>query len=681
MEEMQSLVSPPRSTSLSPRKPLPKPNFSNHKPSSGEQEDVAAVAESENQTMQRDSRKTTRRCTRFAIDTIWLPEIISFLLAVIAFLSIVILLAVRKDKPLPKWPSLISINSLVAVFSAVLRVALLFPIAECVSELKWIWFANPQPLSDFDRFDSASRGPWGALKLLLKRPGNVLTSLGASVTILMLAVSPFVQQILQFSSCPIPLEGSSAIVARTNNYTVGAFQRAFGDASVDRKMTVALYRGLLDPPSNASALMSAYCQSGNCTFSDWNKTAYTSLAICSSIEDISKLISGHGNVRNYSLETWNYTLPSGIVLPGIRTLTTAAVIPKSEDQKTPLLTLEALMVTDNCSGSEPLSEDGCSIRPWAFRASLSPCLHTYGDVRVSNSIFEEHILSTTMLPFVSEIGYYSLAGDYPSRPDVDCSPSKSLQGNKTRPTSLLASGLRYVNHSSEALNSSETLWYDSACTYDFGYGPTEGLQNSFTEVFFGTTYQPKSVTIPRGLSSQPIGDAWMLSLYADRQANITSATAYMEGLAISMTAAIREGGDSSNSVPARGTVLSTQTCVRVEWVWLALPAVLLFLTLVFLVTTMVKSRRYTRTRATEDGRKPWKSSSLPLLWCGMRDEIRARYERFDKVEKMKESGDGIKVILMKERWSEYEEPREDDHKHGRWALRENQPLTNKYNIF
>ena len=54
----------------------------------------------------------------------------------------------------------------------------------------------------------------------------------------------------------------------------------------------------------------------------------------------------------------------------------------------------------------------------------------------------------------------------------------------------------------------------------------------------------------------------------------------------------------------------------------------------------------------------------------MRDEIRARYERFDKVEKMKESGDGVKVSLRKERWSEYEEPGEDKYNQGRWALRE-----------
>ena len=207
-----------------------------------------------------------------------------------------------------------------------------------------------------------------------------------------------------------------------------------------------------------------------------------------------------------------------------------------------------------------------------------------------------------MLPFIPENGYYSLAGDYPSLPDINCSPSKRIQILKTQSTSLLASGLRYVDNSSKALNSSDTLWYDSACTYAFGFGPSEEIRDSASKVYFGDTYTPKSLIITLGPSGRAIGDAWMLRLFADGRANITTAAAYMKGLAISMTAAVREGGDPSNSAPARGTVFSNQTCVRVEWAWLALPAVLLFLTLVFLITTMYKSRRYTRRGAAEDGR-------------------------------------------------------------------------------
>lgn len=40
------------------------------------------------------------------------------------------------------------------------------PAAEGISQLKWYWFNEPQPLIDLDRFDTASRGPWGSLLLL-----------------------------------------------------------------------------------------------------------------------------------------------------------------------------------------------------------------------------------------------------------------------------------------------------------------------------------------------------------------------------------------------------------------------------------------------------------------------------------------------------------------------------------
>lgn len=36
-----------------------------------------------------------------------------------------------------------------------------------ISELKWSWFRNPRSLMDLDKMDSASRGPWGALCLLM----------------------------------------------------------------------------------------------------------------------------------------------------------------------------------------------------------------------------------------------------------------------------------------------------------------------------------------------------------------------------------------------------------------------------------------------------------------------------------------------------------------------------------
>ena len=566
------------------------------------QGDVEPSSEYDDLILQSIMPKKFRYCTKSTVNLIWLPEIASFLFALLALVAIIILLAARKDKPLPKWPSLLNINSLVAIFSSISKAALLLSISECIGELKWIWFANPQRVSDFDRFDSASRGPWGALLLLLKRPGNICASLGALITILTLAIDPFAQQVLHFNNCLRPIGGSLATIARTNNYTVGAFRIDPGTPLLDTKMTATLYQGLLSPPPNMSALVSTYCQTGNCTFPNARGTAYTSLAMCSSVEDISDTVSEEDPVRRTrSYRTWNLTLPSGLYLLGSGALATAGVNPPNEDPDYPILRLEALMVNTNCSES---SSRDCSVEPWAFRASLSPCLHTYTNVSYNNSIFKESISSTTMLPYIPDLSFYALAGDYPSLPGIDCSPSQSRQGTKTQPTSRLARGQRYVNYINQT-KEPDTLWYDPSCTYAFGYGPIAALRNSLQNTFFGSLIAPNNLTIPRELSGEKLGDAWLLSLYADGQANLSSVIMYMEGLATSITATIREGGDISNSAPALGTVLGSQTCVGVKWAWLGLPVALVILTLVFLVATVIQSRMCTRVGAAGAGRKPW----------------------------------------------------------------------------
>ncbi|KAF2792355.1 hypothetical protein K505DRAFT_210984, partial [Melanomma pulvis-pyrius CBS 109.77] len=75
------------------------------------------------------------------------------------------------------------------------QLALLVPVASCIGQLKWLWFkAKPRKTTDLERFDMASRGPEGSLKLLFQLPRLRLVSLGAIVTILMLSFQTFIQQ-------------------------------------------------------------------------------------------------------------------------------------------------------------------------------------------------------------------------------------------------------------------------------------------------------------------------------------------------------------------------------------------------------------------------------------------------------------------------------------------------------
>ena len=99
----------------------------------------------------------------------WGGEILALIIAMVAFAAIVGILAAFNHRALPQWPYQINLNTLISVFSQISSTALAGPLAECISQLKWLWFTRrSQPLGDFQSFDSASRGPWPNFLLIWK---------------------------------------------------------------------------------------------------------------------------------------------------------------------------------------------------------------------------------------------------------------------------------------------------------------------------------------------------------------------------------------------------------------------------------------------------------------------------------------------------------------------------------
>lgn len=78
--------------------------------------------------------------------------------------------------------------------------ALMKPVTECLSQLKWLWFTRKRPLAEFAVFDNASRGGLDSLKLLIMCRGLHLASLGAALIFVALAFGPFTQQVLTYPS-------------------------------------------------------------------------------------------------------------------------------------------------------------------------------------------------------------------------------------------------------------------------------------------------------------------------------------------------------------------------------------------------------------------------------------------------------------------------------------------------
>jgi hypothetical protein len=174
-------------------------------------------------------RKYQERFSHFG----WWWEVYATLLAVASTAAIIAVLISVNAKPLEWWPLPIQPNSLVAVFSTIAKSALLIPVAECLSQLKWHYFEKPRALSQMQVFDDASRGPWGALKLLwTTKLAAPLASVGAFVMLLMLAFEPFTQQVIHFYSTDSLLRNETGTIFYTHSLSDARF--AYG-ASDGRK--------------------------------------------------------------------------------------------------------------------------------------------------------------------------------------------------------------------------------------------------------------------------------------------------------------------------------------------------------------------------------------------------------------------------------------------------------------
>ena len=119
------------------------------------------------------SEEPNRQALQSIANGSWTFEIVSLLVSTIAVGGIIGVLAYFEGRPLPEWPLNITLNSLIALLATIANASLAIPLQNGLSQLKWIRFkAGPAPLTDMEAFDDASRGTWGAIKLLAKTRGG-----------------------------------------------------------------------------------------------------------------------------------------------------------------------------------------------------------------------------------------------------------------------------------------------------------------------------------------------------------------------------------------------------------------------------------------------------------------------------------------------------------------------------
>lgn len=174
----------------------------------------------------------------------WWKEILWGLLSVVFLVGIIITLFNINGMMLSTWTSKIALspNTVISTLSTLGKAAMMLPVGESISQLKWLHRQSDTtrsvprcPLTccfmlisfrpmHMQFFDDASRGPLGSVAFFWKgrKYGTLglLTYVGCVLTIAAVALDPFAQQVISFPSKQTELNGE-ALVKRSQVYDYG----------------------------------------------------------------------------------------------------------------------------------------------------------------------------------------------------------------------------------------------------------------------------------------------------------------------------------------------------------------------------------------------------------------------------------------------------------------------------
>lgn len=155
---------------------------------------------------------------------LWRYELLSMIVSVGALLSTVAVLFAFDGKSMSHWKAIAQPNTVVSALSTLAKSSMLMVISQGLGQLKWEHFEQrPRRLIDFEIFDGASRGPWGALELLYSIRWRALVgSTGAIITVLAVSMDPFAQQVIQFDSRLVKARNMSSAIGAARTYDMNS---------------------------------------------------------------------------------------------------------------------------------------------------------------------------------------------------------------------------------------------------------------------------------------------------------------------------------------------------------------------------------------------------------------------------------------------------------------------------
>lgn len=516
-------------------------------------------------------------------------------------------LARFENRPLPDWPYYITLNALIALLAAVALATMSVSLQNGISQLKWIRFKESRaPLADMETFDEASRGTWGALKLLATARGGFLGSFGAIIAIVSLALGPFAQQIITYQMRAVMDESpGSATIARAQNYT-GALP---GNTSSTGYVPIlplksAVYNGLFAENGRPNAALKFECQTGNCTW-----PSFDTVGVCHECVDLTPYMTrycagseGDGSNNN----DCGWTVPQGpsYLNSSSDVFSMTPLIPSANGDM-PHSTIMKLVFL----GTEAKDGEAGELKPWAQQCSLSVCLQTL-DAAVANGVLSENVTNSVVNQTVVDMTKGDTSQDY----------AAYVTGGD---------GETY-NVGMEALLSMRG-WFSSLFSAGRAVRTTSDTERTITD---NSVVVNLTVGISSGVTffDSDIVTAFYWNYYEYQDAD--GVDMLVSDMATSMTVAFRS---FMGAVPVSGRAISMESFVHVRWGFAVLPIVVVVATVLFLMAAIYRTR--------QSNTKALKSSALAMLFHGLDEDIRSQFGSVRNLHDKKRQARVVKVQL------------------------------------
>ncbi|KAL4985173.1 hypothetical protein BDW68DRAFT_147357 [Aspergillus falconensis] len=509
--------------------------------------------------------------------TEWLFESISSILALGLLIGIACIFSYMDNKPLSDWNARVSLNATISILTTACTTLLMHGVSSFIGQLKWLHFKNrkPQKLAHFETFDAASRGVWGSI-LLLTTTGWSLATIGAFVTIMRLAFSPFTQQVILIEQRNITGPPDTVVFGYAHNYSRDGMRSLANSREEsfpqDPGMQSAIIRGLYGINTTEPFKCPGACR--------WSGS-YISLGFKSSCSNVTEeaLRAGSCQMVEEPLSTWrqcNMTTPAGLDLSSRWVDTDSAT--------------NYYMNTSTLLTTRP-GPEWKSVLPdtWPEIARFAVYRSTPNkDFEPLHVNITDCSLSITVYEYTgaeSNGSYFSFA----SRREVDFGAVNPWTFETSPAGDRL--GRAYINETAGDNN-------NTIPALEISWTRLIALANFFqSSIFVAEWVEGNFVPTSLGLAAALIGDVPLDERF--------------HGMATAMTDYLRYGPDT---LPAYGETVVSEPFVSIRWGYFVVPIVTEGFAILFAVLSILSNRRSRQVPL-------WKTSSLAVLAIHHDDQL------------------------------------------------------------